>query len=264
MDKKILNYEEKYVAFLDILGFREMVNKNDTELINTYLNTVQEGIKSAKDTYFNEKKLKIESIIISDSILLAVDKNNDIKESLDNLLYLCISVGMIQSLLSPNGIWLRGGISFGKTYFSQTDNQIIGPAYISAYDIENKIAKYPRVVLDSRIINELGFDNAEELIKKINNRSNQDILYPWNNQHIIKKDIPLFIDYIGFMLDHNDLGLDNKKFFLKTLITKIKEKIYKENISVYVKSKWTVDYLISVLKRRGHEGLVKEFGLEKL
>jgi hypothetical protein len=264
MDKKILNYEEKYVAFLDILGFREMVNKNDTELINRYLNIVQHGIKSAKDTYFNGKKLKIESIIISDSILLSVDKNSDTEESLKNLLYLCMSVGIMQSLLLLNGIWLRGGISFGKAYFSQTDNQIIGPAYISAYDIENKIAKYPRVVLDSRIINELGFDNAEELIKKINNMSNHDILYPWNNKHIIKKDVPLFIDYIGFMLNYNEFDYDGKKFFLETLITEIKEKIYKENISVYVKFKWTIDYLISVLKMRGREDLVQVFGLKKL
>ena len=249
MKEVTLNYKERYVAFLDILGFEKMVHDNNTEAINSYLKSVSEGIKSVNDVYFNDKKRTIESIVISDSIILSIEKNKDHSKSLLDLLQLCISVAMIQSILAEKNIWLRGGISCGDTHFDQSNHQIIGPAYIAAYNIEQNISKYPRVVLDSKIIKELDFTNAEELITALNTRSNNNhILYSWKNQYSIKQDIPLFIDYFGFFLGNSDFSRDTKDLHLNQTIDNISNSIY-TNMSAYAKHKWSAEYLNSVLVR---------------
>ena len=259
-----LNYEDRYVAFLDILGFREIVKNNNIDKLNTYLKTIPEGIKAANDISLNEEKKEIDSILISDSIILSVKKSSNKEESLVNLLHLCIAVTMIQELLAVENIWLRGGISFGKTHFDQENHQIIGSAYISAYDLENYIAKYPRIILDNRIINELGFNDADELIVSINKKSNKHLLYPWSRGNIIEKDVPLFIDYIGFLLEHDELSPNSKHDNISQIIGHIKENIYQVNMSTYTKYKWLINYFISCFNMRGSTDLIKYFELEKL
>jgi len=250
MKEITLKYEERYVAFLDILGFEKMVHDNNTEAINSYLKSVSEGVKSANDVYFNDKKRTIESIIISDSIILSIEKNKDYSESLLELLQLCISVAMIQTILAEKNIWLRGGISCGDTHFDQSNHQIIGPAYIAAYNIEQNISKYPRVALDSKIIKELNFTNAEELITALNTRSanHNHILYSWENKYTIKQDIPLFIDYLGFLFAYDELPNQTKTLHLHQMIDNINNSIY-TNMSAYTKHKWSAEYLNSVLAR---------------
>ena len=80
--------------------------------------------------------------------------------------HLCIAIGVLQSLLSVLDIWLKGGISSGETYFNEENHQIIGKAYIEAYLLEEKLVSNPHVVLDNKIINELGLKSSDELINK--------------------------------------------------------------------------------------------------
>lgn len=205
-----LKYEKSYVAFLDVLGFKQLVyskKKEDKKKIELYLKTVCEALDDLKKI---PSKRDIGSIVISDSIILTVPFGNSRDDHIFNLRQLCIAILSLQNKLLGKDIWIRGAISCGDAHFDSRNKQIVGSAYVDAYLLEEKIAKYPRVILDNRIIKELKCSNASCLINKINrlpttNRIDSpysyNVLYDWNihinPNAILDKDTPLFIDYLA-------------------------------------------------------------------
>lgn len=60
----------------------------------------------------------------------------------------------LQTKLITRGILVRGSISFGKLFSDDTNNIIVGPGLINAYELEAK-ANYPRIIIDRTIIPQL-------------------------------------------------------------------------------------------------------------
>ena len=160
-----IKYEKSFVAFLDVLGFKSMINSKDLTKINKYFGIINSAISYLKDI---PSKKSIGSIVISDSIILTAEHSEDEFENIEVLRHLCIAVGLIQQNLAIEGIWLRGAITYGDTYFNAKESQIVGPAYINAYLLEEQLAINPRVILDNKIVHELGYTNAGQLIDVIN------------------------------------------------------------------------------------------------
>jgi len=241
-----MEYKKSFVVFLDVLGFKNMVKGKRYADIENYLNIVKREILSLKEI---DLKKNIKSIVISDSIILSIDTVDDNSEDLIILQNLCLFVAKIQEKLALENIWMRGAISHGETHFDEDNNQVVGEAYIDAYLLEESKAIYPRVILDNRIINFLKCDSAADLINKINTHSYDNwtgnILYKWENEltHVsaqnmvfgIKKDIPLFIDYLDNLKKNNELS---------TIVENLKKSAY-SSTNVYDKHKWTASYLIS-------------------
>ncbi|WP_297481644.1 hypothetical protein [uncultured Photobacterium sp.] len=182
----------------------------------------------------NSKK-HIGSIVISDSVILTIPFGESDGENIYNLKELCIAIKKIQSTLIKKNIWLRGAVSCGDTYFNKFRNQIVGSAYIDAYLLEENVAKYPRVILDNRLIKELKCRNANEVIQIVNGQDK--VLYIWDNAFngdvIFEKDLPLFIDY---------LTVEQNSF--EEIIELIEDNA-RQNISLYSKFKWISKYLIT-------------------
>ncbi len=261
--KEEINYEKSYVAFLDVLGFKNLVfskKDEDKEKLNQYFGTVNSVVEYLKSI---PAKKEIGSIIISDSIILSVPQGQSKEENIEKLRQLCVAVGLIQLILSTKNIWLRGAISSGDTYFNAEKNQIIGPAYINAYLLEENLAISPRIILDSKIIKELSFSSAIEFIDKMNmveegglkyNNWGSSILFNWHDSdgkhtNYIEKDIPLFIDYLILLVekDHD---------LLLKIIDNIENNIY-QSTALYKKFKWVADYLSSLIsKERKNENFV--------
>lgn len=153
------NYKNRYVAFLDILGFQNLcgignnIKKqlecceikavfNDLELLKL---DYDEGL--FKLIFSKEIRDDTTFTIMSDSIVISAPNN---KGGLMFILYLC---DKIQMLLLSQGILLRGGIAEGE--FFQLDNILFGPALNEAHSIESKKAIYPRIVIANNIIDDL-------------------------------------------------------------------------------------------------------------
>lgn len=248
-------YNETYVAFLDVLGFKELVFKNNEEnnlKLNQYFNILNHVIQYIRGI---DMKKDIGFIVISDSIIMTIPQGNTKDEKLNSLRTLCVAVGLIQRRLALLDIWLRGGISSGKAYFNKETNQIVGPAYINAYLLEENMAIYPRVLLDSKVINELNFSSANDFIDAINMSDNggmpfinwgSAILYNWtypDGQPVmhLRQDVALFIDYFCPVVElHTDE--------LLTIIKNIEQNIYSD-AKVYSKFRWVSDYLKSLVVR---------------
>lgn len=251
-----IKYKDSYVAFLDVLGFKNLVFSKDDKSItklNIYFDIVDRVINYLKR--INEKQ-KIGYIVISDSIIFTIPQSTDKEENIDNLRQLCIAVGFMQVTLAVEDIWIRGAISSGKTYFDKDNNQIVGPAYINAYLLEEKQSIFPRIILDNKIIKELKFENSQAFINKINlmhengldyENCGKFILFDWSQNNKLEKDIPLFIDYLSFFLKEDKLT--NKEIIRDKVIENIENNIYL-NTSLYSKFKWVSEYFYTIVKNQ--------------
>lgn len=260
-----IEYDDCYVAFLDILGFENLVRskrKDSREKIDEYFKIIKDAIKILKQV---TAKRDIGVIVISDSVILSVRKSSDRYENIEILRQLLIVIRYIQFNLALSNVWLRGGVSSGEAYFSPAENQIVGPAYIDAYNLENKIAIYPRVVIDSKLIKELGCESANELINEVNdNHAKEDeiriedrnIIFQWNNSEHetvgMKKDVALFVDYLA-------LSFTDTKH-LKIIVKNISKSMYEDN-RVYPKFRWVVEYIMSWCMPKGtiHRAINNKF-----
>ena len=249
--KDKINYQDCFVAFLDILGFKKLVlskDNDDKKKINQYFETVDSSIAYLKNI---PEKSDIGAIVISDSVILSVIKKSSVEANRDLFRHFCISVGLIQQKLAKENLWLRGGISSGEASFDELKKQIVGPAYVNSYELENKYAKYPRVIIDSKIIHELGCQTAGELIDVINKKDQGGLHFlNWEANILfyrrklydpgiyIPHDIPLFIDYLS---PNREMGNQD----LKLIIENLKNNLY-GNVEFYDKYRWIVDYLKSI------------------
>jgi hypothetical protein len=263
-------YKNSYVAFLDILGFKELVFSKESEAkekIERYLGIVDSTINYLKN--IPEKQMSgLEYIVISDSIILSVpcseSQEKSQEENLEKLRHLCVAIAQLQYHLAIKDIWLRGAICYGETYINESKHQIIGKAYIEAYNLES-LATYPRVILDKKIIKQLKYTNAQELVKAINTHTfdnwDKDILFDWSN-YIYKphanllmnrnnftnytyqyftKDIPLFIHYLDFQKHYKSIKLKEYTENITDNIIKNTKK-YKSDEKIYPKHKWIDEY----------------------
>ena len=124
--------------------------------------------------------------------------------------------------------------------------------------MEEKLVSNPHVVLDNKIINELGFKNSDELINKINEKDNdglsfdnygKTILYDWNNSNFIEKKFPLFVDYLSFFFNPSNsvkITKDNLKA-IEMIIQNVEKNIYTKT-ALYKKYKWLANYILSIIE----------------
>jgi hypothetical protein len=247
-----IEYSDYFVAFLDVLGFKKLVfsgKKSDHKKIEEYFDLIESVTGKLKRI---KAKKHLGSLIISDSVILSVPFESGPLNKIDKLRHLCVAVGKIQLTLAIKNIWVRGAISSGPAFFDPRKNNVVGKAYINAYQLEERQAVYPRVIIDNKIIAELQKQTSQDLIDEINFRNqggppfinwNTDILFNWEEKreidNTIGQDAALFIDFFSPTL------LDNKK--LRLIINNLEKSMYSEN-NVYPKFRWLVDYLLVCCK----------------
>lgn len=114
----------------------------------------------------------------------------------------------------------------------------------------------PRVILDSKIIPDLGFSNAVELIETLNSFNGERlkysnwgerILFEWNYPNgsavqEIPQDLPLFIDYISPLIENGE------RQKVKKIIGHVQKNMYLDT-RVYSKYRWVADYMKALAKR---------------
>lgn len=146
-----MKFENRIVIFIDILGFRTFVEeaaKNPTSdaavRLDKALDIIQ-NLASKKSDEISLLQHADPSIqIFSDSVILSIAP---LSSQLQNL---CLELSRLFVRLMIQGVWIRGGISFGK--FSTLRKKPCGPAVNSAYDIESKVARFPRLALSASMV----------------------------------------------------------------------------------------------------------------
>src|ERR1700679_1326034 len=109
MTIQIPKTENAFVAFLDVLGFSELVKAENNNDLENFFSVTLENFKT-----ITVYKGEIRKLILSDSIILVVDSEN----KNDNFLKLLRAIRDLQASLALKGIWIRGAVSYGDVYLN--------------------------------------------------------------------------------------------------------------------------------------------------
>lgn len=152
-----MNYEQRIVAFIDILGFRalldETVAKDGTD-DQKRIDEVVRAYTSIREIWELDKKSESLSLstysskkvtIFSDSIVVSFKA-----EEPSEVFYTLLEIKWLIMRLLNHKILCRGAVALGKLI--HRDEYIFGPALVEAYTLESKAALYPRVILDRNIV----------------------------------------------------------------------------------------------------------------
>lgn len=169
-----ISYQTGIVAFIDILGFKEIVKKSERSprLLNTIYQSLSFLKKRELPDKWNLQLVEIEedaqkrglfdfdiadrtySSAFSDSIVVSVLVNEkNINESLSTLL---ANLAFVGSKFIMDGILIRGGITIGKIIHNET-GIVFGQGLIDAYHLESRAAKYPRIIISDKLIAKLNY-----------------------------------------------------------------------------------------------------------
>jgi hypothetical protein len=168
-----MRYEERVLAFIDILGFKNAVEntiqyicrKNNEKCTHCKKDECSER-KDVEiimeidkiDHLFNEKnyqlligqfisrELKIKDRVVSqfsDSVVISYSKDDFFHHILFDIYFLCV-------MALENNFLFRGAVVYGKV--NHTKTTLFGPAFLKAYDMEQKKAIFPRIIIDNSFL----------------------------------------------------------------------------------------------------------------
>jgi len=152
-------YEDRLVAFIDILGFKDLVADTETDARKLqHLTAALDGLYNriwqweADGSYSSFAFTQFsDSIVIS-----ALADSTDSFEMLQQLL-----LGVME-LVDDYDILVRGGIARGQLIHDRA--MVVGPAMVEAYRLESKEAIYPRIIIDKVLKEQIEAD-IEECVK---------------------------------------------------------------------------------------------------
>lgn len=157
-----MTYAQRYIAFVDILGFRELIRKSEREpeLIEAIRSTINEVHKAEPGDGYVIVGDDMRSQSISDAVAISTADNGN------GLYKMLHSVQMMQWRLLERGILIRGAIVKGAILH---DNHVIfGPGFNEAYRLESTIAKYPRIMVARQVAKDIEqTQRAAELLSYI-------------------------------------------------------------------------------------------------
>jgi len=139
----IPSYERRLILFLDILGFREIVNGTTTnpKALRTVLSAIDSISELREPDLFTSKQVSQ----FSDSIVVSFSISE--KAAVFSLVN---GVALTIITIVDHGFLVRGAVTVGDLI--HTDKYLIGPAMVRAYEMESKEAANPRVIFDPQIL----------------------------------------------------------------------------------------------------------------
>lgn len=230
------NYENRLVAYIDILGFSKLIVKPESKhsvvpwLINI-LNAIKynEGIK---DQFGEELDVRMEFTAFSDCFVLSSMIPQD---PVNTALY---RVTLICSLLLKSGLFARGAIVEGQLFHK--NNIVFGPGFIEAYNKERKESIYPRIIVSDNLVERYHDEIKVPELDKIINK--------WSST-LLRKDIDkhYYIDTL-FTVPYSLRDTDTKQYLegIKILIQKELEE-NKENKHILRKYEWFKNYFNNII-----------------
>lgn len=147
------------VAYIDLLGMTNRIKGADERLVmNKLYNLYSFSMKLTKDIQIEENQ-DIQFKIFSDNIIIAKKLSAETGQRKRDIRSILMCAGHFQELTVSDSVgWLlRGGISIGQLFID--DVMVWGDALLKAYYLEDKIANYPRIIMDKNVVDEIMGDN---------------------------------------------------------------------------------------------------------
>ena len=147
LDIKLSHY---CIAYLDFLGAKQYMKNGDGTFLIDLKSIYEEAINSVDFTNIvTQKDIGIK--IFSDNILLTVEIKKDDPNRVAKIEKIINLAGNIYNDALRHGYLIRGGISEGEFYKDDNNIFVYGKALIEAINLEEKIAIYPRIVVQNSV-----------------------------------------------------------------------------------------------------------------
>lgn len=158
-----MEYEEKFCAFIDILGFKKLMESGFDKAVDFYesymshfkaMSAANNDIQDQINHALAQKNINdLEYYIFSDSIIV-ISKKWDV---------FFWHIANICSWMLEKGFLFRGGVGFGKIYnkCKFPDVKMVSEGLVQAATIEAEYSIYPRIVLSKIAL--------EEILKHVTN-----------------------------------------------------------------------------------------------
>jgi hypothetical protein len=232
-----MNYEDRIICFLDILGFREHISSSVDKVdkiqeiadVFTSIRAILD-IDSVKGGQRRDKEI----IQFSDSVAISFPAYSE-----SGVFDALLEILRVQISLVQKGYLCRGGVTRGKLI--HTSRLLFGPAMVEVHALESKAALYPRVILDVEIVNT---GVAAHAAHHSPIHEQQSIL------SLLERDLDgmYYIDYITrAQSELNDPELDYPGY-LKSLQNIVSKNIGAKDQSVAVKYRWLGEKLADHLR----------------
>jgi hypothetical protein len=142
-------YEERYCAFVDILGFTDLIGdiKAGKVQFDAIRNLLQQIHSPRNSQVVGVGDTDFQAQSISDAITLST------RLTISGLSVLVDTIERLSLDALHEGYLTRGALCRGLLYHDK--QMVFGEALISAYKLETRVAKYPRIMLTKQV-----FDDA--------------------------------------------------------------------------------------------------------
>jgi len=135
------SYEERYCAFVDILGFRALIeglreHKVDPQSLKRLLSQMHDPLHGDREEFASSD---FRALSISDAVALSTKTTGN---GLGHLLFVLeeLALGLLF-----DGFFIRGAIVKGNLYHDT--KTVFGEALVEAYRLESEVARYPRIMV---------------------------------------------------------------------------------------------------------------------
>lgn len=246
MDETV-NYEDRVVCFLDILGFSTHIRRSiDTDGSDDAkkIKQIARGLTSVRrildidiDVDRQDEYQYKQVTQFSDSIVISFPAR---KES--GVFYALLDIMWVQINLLNAGMLCRGAIARGKMV--HTKELAFGPALVEAYLLESKAAIYPRVILGDEIISTGLAAHAKHHYQSHEEKAIMDLLSR-------DSDGMYYVDYVTKAQSELDEPELDYPVYLYNLRKIVKDGMEAKDPSVRIKYQWLHEKLSPHLSEIG-------------
>jgi hypothetical protein len=141
---------ERFIAFVDIMGFKDLVAKKGHEEIKLMLtelilftNSVVDTMRVVNHVYYEKeiKEVRVRSLTFSDSIIFVTED-----KSPEDFFLLSLTLSVFQGTSLERGIPIKGAISCGKLTADFNLSLFFGQPLIDAYLLQEELFYYGIIV----------------------------------------------------------------------------------------------------------------------
>lgn len=146
-------YTKALVIFFDILGSQSRDDFEELYEINELFHSeLLENVKQDREYLAYQRHI----YTFSDCAYLIYDYRDKLDDDWGKLFNVALlnCEPLLMKFLSE-GLISRGGVAFGNVYYDDNKNMFFGDAVNRAYQYESGIAKFPRIVIDDYVANQI-------------------------------------------------------------------------------------------------------------
>jgi hypothetical protein len=165
-------YERRVVAFYDFLGWRSKIEQagDDPDEIGR----LRRMILLHSRSLLGQKQHAAPDIKVStfsDNVVVSLPVNEV------NVVHLLTTLGSFQFASVGGGFLVRGGVTVGNILHDE--QSVFGPALNRAYELESRIAIFPRIVVDENV-----FDDGRHVPFFMQKEAGVRFINPYNKKFV--------------------------------------------------------------------------------